>query len=96
MFSKSFCKHVEGSVHGKWVEVTLNDEEEREVEKAAGAENAKIFARCLDEARNVIAEKKLKSYQSDVISIAIALFEKQGRHSRYWKENRCREKLDSN
>ena len=96
MFSKSFRRQVEGSLHGKWVEVTLTDEEEKEVERVAGAENAKLFAKCLDEARNIISEKNLKSYQSDIISVAIALFEKRARHSVYWKENRCREKLDSN
>ena len=95
MFSKSFRKPAEGSVYGRWVEVKLTDEEEREVEEVADRENSKLFGRCLEEAGKIIAENGLKPYQSDLISIAIALFEKQARHSIYWKENKCREKFDS-
>ena len=95
MFSKSFRKQVEGNPYGKWVEISLTDEEEKEVERVAGMENAKLLGRCLDEARKIIAENKLKPYQSDLINVAIALFEKQARHSVYWKENKCKEKFDS-
>jgi len=40
------------------------------------------------------AGKSLKDYQTDLIHIAISLFEKRASHSIYWKESKAKEKFD--
>jgi hypothetical protein len=39
-------------------------------------------------------DSALKDFQSDMVSIASALFEKRASHSVYWKESRAKEKFD--
>jgi hypothetical protein len=36
----------------------------------------------------------LKEYQTDIVHIAISLFEKRASHSVYWKESECKKKFD--
>ena len=93
-FSKAFPKYVQGSNYPKWEEVYLTEEEETLVEQKARLENVKLFKDCLDDAMNIVETKKLKHYQTDLISIAIALFEKRSSHNVYWKENKAKEKFD--
>jgi hypothetical protein len=94
-FSKSFAKTTEKSVYPKWVEVYLTEEEEREEEQKCRHENIRLMKECLEDAKKIFSESKLKDYQTNVISIAVALFEKRASHSVYWKENKAKEKFDS-
>jgi len=91
-FSKSFPKT--GEKYPVWEEVYLTEEEEREQEEKSKEENVKLMKECIDSAKKIISEKELKEYQTDVINMAIALFEKIGSHSVYWKEDKAKEKFD--
>jgi len=94
-FSKSFAKTTDKSVYPKWVEVFLTEEEEREEEKKCRQENIRLMKECLEDAKKIFSESKLKDYQTNVISIAVALFEKRASHAIHWKESKAKEKFDS-
>jgi hypothetical protein len=94
-FSKSFAKTTDKSVYPKWIEVFLTEEEEREEERKCRQENIRLMKECLDDAKKIFSESKLKDYQTNVISIAIAFFEKRASHAIYWKESKAKEKFDS-
>jgi len=94
-FSKSFPKTTDKSVYPKWEEVFLTEAEEKEQDELSRKENIKVMQECIDDAKKVFADKKLKDYQTDVIRLAVALFEKRASHSVYWKENKAKEKFDS-
>ena len=36
----------------------------------------------------------MKEYQTDIINMAISLFEKRASHSVYWKESKAKDKFD--
>lgn len=91
-FSKSFPRTKDQ--HFKvWEEVELSEEEEREQEKLAKEENTKLMKECIDQAKSIITEKGMKPYQSDVVHIGVALFEKISSHQVYWKEKKAKEKF---
>jgi len=94
-FSKSFPKTVDGSAYPKWQEVFLTDEDEREIEQRARAENIEIMKECIDDAKALIEEKGFKGFKEDILKAAIPLFEKRASHSVYWKERKCKDKFDS-
>ncbi|MBN2052528.1 hypothetical protein JW756_03420 [Candidatus Woesearchaeota archaeon] len=94
-FSKSFAKTTEKSMYPKWVEVFLTAEEEREEEKKCREENIKIMRECIDDARKIFSNEKLRGYETSLMSIAIALFEKRASHAVYWKESKAKDKFDS-
>ena len=94
-FYKRFPKATEGSVYPKWVEISLSDEEERDVERRAREGHIKLFGECMGDAEKVIAERRLKPYQTDIISIASSLFDKRASHAVYLKESKCREKFEA-
>ena len=93
-FSKSFPKQSKTSTYPQWEEVTLTNEEEKAEESKAKEENIKLMKECIEEAKSIIKEKGLKDYQTDVINMAISLFEKRASHSVYWKESKAKEKFD--
>jgi len=93
-FSKSFPKTIEGSSYPQWEEVFLTEEEEREEERKCREENIKLMKECIDDAKKIILEKNMKEYQTDIINMAISLFEKRASHSVYWKESKAKEKFD--
>jgi hypothetical protein len=93
-FSKRFPRSVKGSPYANWEEVRLSDEEERQIDSKARADNNRIFSECIDDARHIIAEKGLKGYETSIVAIADALFEKRASHAVYWKEKRTKEKFD--
>ncbi len=93
-FSKSFPRTSDKNVYPTWEEVFLTDKEEKDVEEEVKQENIKIIKECIDDAKKIIEEKGLKSYQSDVINMAVALFEKRASHHVYLKERKCKEKFD--
>ena len=93
-FSKSFPKQSKTSNYPQWEEITLTEEEEKEVEQKSKEENIRLFKECIEEAKSIIQEKGLKDYQTDLIHIAASLFEKRASHEIYWKENKAKEKFD--
>lgn len=90
-FTKSFPKRSDKSVYPRWEDITLSDEEEKNIEEKASKENIKILSQCIDDARKIFIDKSLKEYQTNVISVAVALFEKRASHAVYWKEKELRE-----
>ena len=94
-FSKSFPKHSKTSVYPQWEEVSLNDAEEKGEEQKARADNIRLMKECIEDAKTTMKEKGLKDYQTDIIHMAIALFEKRASHSIYWKESKAKEKFDN-
>jgi len=93
-FSKSFPKQSKTSTYPQWEEVTLTDAEEKLEEGRARNENIKLMKECIDDAKTIMKEKGLKDYQTDIIHMAISLFEKRASHSIYWKESKAKEKFD--
>jgi hypothetical protein len=91
-FSKRFPRTEKG--YTVWDEVFLTEAEEDAVEAQSRAQNIELMKRCLHDAEQLVKEKGMKDFQSNVVSIAIALFEKQASHSVYWKENLTKEKFD--
>ena len=94
VFSKSFPRTVKGSNYPRWEEVSISDEQEREVEQEARHENVRLMKQCIEDAKQIIEDKDLKKYQTDLINISIALFEKRASHSVFWKESKAKEKFD--
>ena len=90
-FSKSFPRIK--NHYKTWEEVELTPEEEKEQEFRAQEENVRLMQECIDQAKKIIAEKGMKPYQSDVVAMSIALFEKISSHQVYWKEKKAREKF---
>ena len=76
-FSKSFPKTTDKSAYPKWEEIFLSDVEEKEIEEKAMKENIELMKKCIDDAKKIITEKNLKPYQTDLIRMAISLFEKR-------------------
>jgi hypothetical protein len=93
-FSKSFPKPSKTSTYPQWEEVTLTDAEEKLEEDKARVENIKLMKECVDDARALMKENNLKDYQTDLMHVAISLFEKRASHSVYWKESKAKEKFD--
>jgi DNA helicase TIP49 (TBP-interacting protein) len=93
-FSKSFPKQSKTSTYPQWEEVTLTDAEEKLEEDKAKHENIKLMKECVEDTKALMQEKNLKDYQTDLINVAVALFEKRASHSVYWKESKAKEKFD--
>ncbi len=93
-FSKSFPKTVKGIAYPQWEEIFLTDDEEKEVEKKAKEENIKLMKECIDDTKKIFEEKNLKDFQTDIVRMAVALFEKRSSHVVYWKESKCKDKFD--
>ena len=49
---------------------------------------------CIIDAKKIIAKQGLKTYQTDLINMAISLFEKRASHNVYWKEEKAKDKFD--
>ena len=94
-FSKSFPKTSKTSTYPQWEEISLTEEEEKAVEQESREENIRLFRECIGDAKKIMQEKSLKDYQTDLIHIAISLFEKRASHSIYWKESKAKEKFDA-
>ena len=93
-FSKSFPKTTDKSVYPKWEEVFLTEKEEKEQDELSRKDNIKLMKECIDDAKAIFSDKKLKDYQTDIIKMAVALFEKRASHSVFWKESKAKEKFD--
>jgi hypothetical protein len=93
-YSKSFPRTLSGSTYPQWEEIFLTEEEEREAEESCREENKHLMVQCVDDAKELMQQKGLKDYQSDLIVLAKTLFDKRASHAVYWKERRAKEKFD--
>jgi DNA helicase TIP49 (TBP-interacting protein) len=93
-FSKSYPRTSKVSPYPHWEEIFLTEEEENLEEKKAREDNIRLMKECVEDAKALMQEKGLKDYQTDLINIAISLFEKRASHSVYWKESKAKEKFD--
>ncbi|MBS3131763.1 hypothetical protein J4212_04995 [Candidatus Woesearchaeota archaeon] len=93
-FSKSFPRASKTSPYAQWEEISLTAEEEKAAEKECKEENLRQMKECIEDAKLIMKEKGLKDYQTDLIHMAISLFEKRASHSIYWKESKAKEKFD--
>jgi len=94
-FSKSFPRTNEKSSYPVWEEIILTSEEELNIERLANSENVKLMEKCLVAAKDLISKNNLKEYQTDIVNLAISLFEKRASHLVYWKEAECKKKFDT-
>ena len=92
-FSKNFPKTVPGSNYPVWEEITLTEEEEKQVEEECRRTNFRILDQCLEEAKALAIKQGLNTDENRV-KIAIALFEKRASHEVFWKENKAKEIFD--
>lgn len=95
VYSKSFPRTTDKSTYPIWEEVRLTDLEEKEQEIRTRKENIILMKECIDDAKKIIMDKNLKDYQTDIIHMAISLFEKRASHSVYYKEEKAKEKFDA-
>lgn len=95
VFSKSFPRTIEGVSYPKWEEVFLSIEEEEKAEKNARDENITLMKECINDAKSIFQINELKEYQSDIITTAIALFEKRASHVVFHKDTIAKEKFDT-
>lgn len=93
-FSKRFPRTVKGQAYPQWEEVYLTEEEEKRIEQESRKENIRLMAECIEDAKKIIKNQNLKQYQTDLINMAISLFEKRSSHTIYWKEERAKDKFD--
>lgn len=94
-FSKSFPRTDGKTTYPTWEEIILNTGEEEIIEKNARFENIELMKECIEDSRKLFADSNLKDYQSDLIRLAVSLFEKRASHVVYWKERECKEIFDS-
>ena len=93
-FSKSFPRTTDKSVYPIWEEISLTEAEETEQESIARRENIEKMHQCIKDAKTIIESEGLKPFQTDMVNMAITLFEKRGSHEIYYKENKAKEKFD--
>lgn len=85
-FRKRFPKDVPTSPYPQWVTVELTKEQEEQLEEKTRDENVSLMQECLSDAKELVEAQGLKDYQTDVVNIAISLFEKRASHLAYHKE----------
>jgi len=91
---KSFPRSAEGRNVTIWEDIRLSKKEEKEQEKLARQTNAELMQECINDAGLILKRIGMRNYQSDVIRIARELFNKRASHSVFWKDKKCREKMD--
>lgn len=95
VFSKTFPRNIDGSPYPRWEEITLTDKEEKEIEEACRQQHHALFLQCVSDAKKMFDELRLKDYQSDLMVLSTALFEKQASHVIFLKESKTKEKFDA-
>jgi hypothetical protein len=92
-YTKAFPKRSDKAIYPQWEDILLTPEEEAVAERECRRENNNLMASCLEDAKALLKEKGFKGYESSVVSLAAALFEKRASHVAYWKEELAREKF---
>lgn len=93
-FSRRFPLDKPGSPYPSWEEMFLTAEDEEKVEKTQREANNTLMRECLEDAQKIVFEQEFKDFQSDVVSIARALFDKRASHLVYWKEEEAKKRFD--
>lgn len=93
-FSRRFPKDKPGSPYASWEEIYLTLDDEHKIEAEQKKENIQLMKECILDAKNICSDLSLKDFQSDIISLAIALFEKRSSHTIYWKEEEAKRRFD--
>ncbi|AJF61274.1 TPA: hypothetical protein HA239_01340 [Candidatus Woesearchaeota archaeon] len=93
-FNKSFPRTTDKSVYPRWEEIELSEAEEKEQEVLARKENIQRMKESIDDAREIMKSKGLKPYQTDMVNMALSLFDKRASHEIFYKENKAKEKFD--
>ena len=93
-FSKRFPKDVPGSKFPEWVDIALTDAQEARIEVQAREEHIRLMKECLEDAYQVLKDKELKDYQTNVVQMAVALFDKRASHVVWHKEEYAKGLLD--
>ena len=94
MFSKSFPRTDGKTTYPMWVEISLDNSEEKQVEFVARRETNALMKECIEDARLIMEDMNLRDYQTDLVRMAVSLFEKRASHVVYWKEQKCKDKFD--
>ena len=93
-FSKRFPREVKGSSYPRWEEIKLSDDEERAIDASARQENMSLLKECINDAKTIAIDRGLKPFETSVVQLAIALFEKRSSHVVYHKEQKAKDKFD--
>ncbi len=93
-FSRRFPRDVKGSPYPVWEEVYLSTEEEAKLEQDARENGLKVMRECLHDAEEIVKGQGMKDFQTNVVQLAISLFEKRASHAVYWKEEAVKDKFD--
>ena len=93
-YSKAFPVRTDKSVYPRWEDVHLTKAEEKEAEAKARVENINIMKECLRDAKEILKDEAMKDFQTNMVQMAIALFEKRASHAIYWKEEKAKEKFE--
>jgi hypothetical protein len=94
VFSKTFPRNIRGVSSPSWEEVFLTEKEELDEEQKSKADGIKTMKECLKDADKIIIDMGLQRFQSNVVNIALALFEKRASHTVHYKEGRAKDKFD--
>ena len=95
---------------GKWVEVSLSNEEEKQAIETSDYEHREILERAFEDASEVLFNLGKKNapfkaqhperfgtslMEKGLIPVAIAIFEKRASHRQYERERMAREKFEN-
>jgi hypothetical protein len=94
-FSKSFPRTNGKTNFPIWEEIFLNNSDEREIESKAQCKTNALMKQCIEDARLIMENMNLRDYQTDLVRMAVSLFEKRASHIVYWKEQACKDLFDS-
>ncbi len=92
-FSKRFPKDIPTSPYPQWIEVSLNKEEEAQVEQDTRQEHAQVLAQCLADAKQVAKKSDVHTDPAEVVELAKALFDKRASHLVFHKEEAAKNKF---
>lgn len=93
-FSRRFPLDKPGSPYPSWEEIFLSSEDETSVDKDQQKANNALMRECIEDAKKIIFKLDFKNFQSDVVNIALALFDKRSSHLVYWKEEEAKARFD--
>ncbi len=70
----------------QWEEYNLSSEEVRRIYNQSMARHKKLFSACFETAKTLLEEQGAKPYQTSLVNVALALFNKHARHEHYMQE----------
>lgn len=70
----------------RWEEYNLTQKEEKLIHNQSVARHKALFAECFSLASKIIEDEGAKPYQTSLVNVAIALFNKHARHEHFMQE----------